>query len=198
MNLPNKITLLRLPLTAVFFVFFFDKPLPHFFPNLAPVPYHHTIAFFCFLLACVSDWSDGYLARRRNQITAFGKFWDPIADKVLVTSAWITLVANDAMPSWVVVVLLARDFTVSGLRMLAAEQGTTLAAETGGKIKTIVQLLTIGILSAHYTLKEDWRWNLPQPGLAGYEVWALYPLCLITSLGSAWGYFRKNWALLKI
>jgi len=198
MNLPNKITLFRLPLTAVFFIFFFDKPLPHFFPNLAPVPYHHTIAFFCFLLACISDWSDGYLARRRKQITTFGKLWDPVADKILVTAAWITLVANDAMPSWIALVLLARDFTVSGLRMLASEQGVTLAAETGGKIKTFTQLFTIGVLSAQYALKNDWQWDLPTPGFGWFELWLLYPACLLTSLGSAWSYFRKNWSLLKM
>src|SRR3989338_2155749 len=146
MNLPNKITLFRLPLTAVFCIFFFDKPLPQFFPNLPPVPYHHTIAFFCFLIACVSDWSDGYLARRRNQITNFGKFWDPVADKILVTAAWVTLVANHAMPAWIVLVLLARDFAVSGLRIMTAQEGIALAAETGGKIKTFTQLLTIGVL----------------------------------------------------
>jgi len=197
LNLPNKITLFRLPLTALFFIFFFDKPLPHLFPNIPPTPHHHTIAFFCFILACISDWSDGYLARKHSQITTFGKLWDPIADKILVTAAWVTLIANDAMPAWIALVLLARDFAVSGLRMLAAEQGVTLAAETGGKIKTMVQLFTIGVLSAQYALVNDWGWQLPMPGFGWFELWLLYPACLFTSLISAGNYFRKNWSLLK-
>ena len=198
MNLPNKITLFRLPLTVIFFVFFFNQPLPYFFPDLNLKPYHHTIALFCFLIACISDWSDGYLARKRNQITAFGKLWDPVADKILVAAAWVTLVANKAMPAWIVLVLLSRDFAVSGLRIMAAQQGITLAAETGGKIKTFTQLLTIGVLCAHYALIRDWGWeNLPQPGLAWFEVWILYPACVFTSLVSAWSYFHKNRSLFR-
>jgi CDP-diacylglycerol--glycerol-3-phosphate 3-phosphatidyltransferase len=200
LNLPNRITLLRLPLAALFFISFFDQPLPYFFPELKqPTPYHHTIAFFCFLVACLTDWCDGFLARRYNQVTVFGALWDPVADKILVTSAWITLVANHAMPAWIVVLLLARDFTVTGLRMTAGQQGIALSAETGGKIKTVVQLITIGVLCAHYSLIEDWGFkSLSRPGYAYYEIWILYPACVITSLWSAWSYFRKNWKLLRI
>ena len=197
MNLPNEITLMRLPLTAIFFVFFFDQPFPYLFPSLQPTPYHHTIALLCFIIACISDWSDGYLARRRNQITNFGKLWDPIADKILVTAAWVTLVANHAMPAWIVLVLLARDFAVSGLRIMTAQEGIALAAETGGKIKTFTQLLTIGVLCLHYALIQDWKWELPTPGYAPIEVWMLYPACVFTSLWSAWIYFKKNWRLIK-
>ena len=197
MNLPNRITLFRLPLTAVFFVFFFDRPFRDFLPQVPPIPYHHTIAFFCFVMACVSDWSDGYLARRWNQVTSFGKLWDPIADKILVMAAWVTLVANHAMPAWIVVLLLSRDFAVTGLRIMAAQQGITLGAETGGKLKTVIQLLTIGVLCTHYALRQDWGWQLPRPGYAWFEIWTLYPACLISSLASAWDYFRKNWPVLK-
>jgi CDP-diacylglycerol--glycerol-3-phosphate 3-phosphatidyltransferase len=214
MNLPNRITMLRVALAGVFFVFFFDQPLPYFFPGKGPTPYHYTIAFACLLLACISDWIDGHLARRLNQLSAFGAFWDPIADKILVTVAWIALVANQAMPAWIVVILLARDFAVSGLRMMAAEQGVTLAAETGGKVKTVLQLVTIGIISAHYALVKDWGcehilgWsnNLPHTrdawfeikGLAWFEFWILYPACLLTSVYSGWRYFQKNSDRLKI
>jgi CDP-diacylglycerol---glycerol-3-phosphate 3-phosphatidyltransferase len=197
MNLPNKITLLRIPLAAVFFVFFFDQPLPYLFPELKPTPYHHTIALFCFLLACFSDWVDGYIARKNNEITNFGRLWDPVADKILVTSAWITLVANQAMPAWIVVVLLARDFAVSGLRMLGAQEGVVLAAETGGKIKTFTQLFTIGFLCTHYSLIHDFGFVLTRPGYHWIEVWVLYPACTITSLYSGWVYFRNNWQLIK-
>lgn len=198
MNLPNKITLLRIPLTAIFFIFFYDEPLRSIFPQLKETPYHHTIALTCFLLACISDWSDGYLARKRNQITNFGKLWDPIADKILVTAAWVTLIANDAMPAWIALSLLSRDFAVNGLRMMAAQQGVALASETGGKIKTFLQLLTIGVLCTHYSLMKDFGWNLPNPGYATIEVYLLYPSCLITSLWSGYSYFKKNWPLLKI
>lgn len=197
MNLPNRITLLRIPLTAVFFVFFFDQPLPYLFPDLRPTPYHHTIALFCFIIACISDWSDGYLARRWNQITNFGKLWDPVADKILVTAAWVTLVANHAMPAWIVLVLLARDFAVSGLRMLAAQEGVALAAETGGKIKTLIQLITIGFICAHYALVTDFGWKLSPPGLHWSEVYILYPACVISSLYSGWSYFKRNWKMVS-
>lgn len=197
MNLPNKITLARLPLTAIFFVFFFDRPFRDFLPEIPAIPYHHTIAFVCFIIACISDWSDGYLARKHNQVTNFGKLWDPIADKILVTAAWITLVANNAIPAWIVLVLLARDFAVTGLRMQAAQQGVTLAAESGGKIKTFVQLLTIGVLCAHYSLYDDWGWRLERPGYAHAELWLLYPACLITSIWSGWSYFHKNRSLVR-
>lgn len=208
MNLPNKITLLRVALAGVFFVFFFDQPLPYFFPGKGPTPYHYTIACFCLLLACISDWVDGYLARRWKQLSAFGAFWDPIADKILVTVAWIALVANHAMPAWIVVILLARDFAVSGLRMMAAEQNIMLAAETGGKIKTLSQLITIGIITVHYALVKDWGWASVLPdtrdawfevkGLAWFEFWVLYPVCLLTSLISGWQYFHKNSSRLQI
>ncbi len=197
MNLPNKITLMRLPLAAVFFVFFFDQPLPYLFPSLHPTPYHHTIALWCFVFACVSDWLDGHLARSTNQVTNFGRLWDPIADKILVTSAWVTLVANHAMPAWIVLVLLSRDFAVSGLRMTAAQLGVTLAAETGGKVKTVTQLFTIGFLCSHYALIQDFDVKLTVPGYYWFEVWILYPACVFTSLYSGAEYFRKNWALLK-
>jgi CDP-diacylglycerol--glycerol-3-phosphate 3-phosphatidyltransferase len=197
MNIPNKITLFRIPLTAIFFMFFFDQPFPYLFPNLHPTPYHHTIAFVCFIIACISDWSDGYLARRWKQITNFGKLWDPIADKILVTAAWVTLVANHAMPAWIVLVLLARDFAVSGLRMLAAQEGVTVAAETGGKIKTATQLITIGVLCSHYALIQDFGWTLATPGLHWIEVYVLYPACVVTSIYSGWVYFQKNWSLIN-
>jgi CDP-diacylglycerol---glycerol-3-phosphate 3-phosphatidyltransferase len=196
MNLPNKITLLRFPLTAVFFFFFYDSPITTFFPDSKFN--RHTYALIFFLIACISDWSDGYLARKRNQVTNFGKLWDPIADKILVTAAWVTLIANNAMPPWIALLLLSRDFAVNGLRMMAAQQGITLAAEKGGKIKTIIQLFTIGFLCTHYALIEDWGWNLPRPGLAWPEVYILYPACLVTSLASGWSYFRKSWSVLKI
>ena len=198
MNLPNKITLFRLPLTAIFFVFFFDRPFRDLLPDIPPIPYHHTWALLCLVLACISDWSDGYLARKRKQITNFGKLWDPIADKILVTAAWVTLVANHAILAWIVLVLLARDFAVSGLRMMAAQENVTVAAEAGGKIKTFVQLLTIGILCAHYALSEDWGWKFSKPpGYAPLEFWILYPACLLSSLYSGWSYFHKNWSLVR-
>lgn len=197
MNLPNKITLLRFPLTAVFFIFFFDQPLPNIFPGLHSTPYHHTIAFFCFILACITDWTDGHLARRHGAVTVFGKVWDPIADKVLVATAWVAFVANQTMPAWMALVLLSRDFAVSGLRVTAAQQNVILAAETGGKIKTVVQLITIGVICAHHALVDDWAWRLGPPGWAWYELWFLFPACLLTSLWSAFSYFRSSWSMLR-
>ena len=198
MTLPNKITLLRLPLTALFFVFFFDQPLPWIFPDLQSTRWHYSLAFVFFILACASDWVDGYLARKLNQTSIFGKLWDPIADKILVTAAWVMFVAAHTMPAWMAVVLLSRDFAVNGLRMTAAQQNLVLSAETGGKIKTIIHLVTIGAVCFHQALGHDFKMQWIVSYWVWVEDWILFPLSVVSSVWSAWSYFHKNWALLKM
>ncbi len=136
MNLANKLTLIRIFLVPVFLVFIAVKD----------IPYGSFIATFIFILASLTDKLDGYIARSRNQITNFGKFMDPLADKLLVTAALISLVDLQVVPGWAAVVIIAREFAVSGLRSIAAAQGRVIAASWWGKIKTVIQIIAIILL----------------------------------------------------
>jgi CDP-diacylglycerol--glycerol-3-phosphate 3-phosphatidyltransferase len=132
MNLANKITIARIFLVPVFMFFL-----------LVNIPKGEYIAAVIFILAASTDSLDGYIARSRNQITKFGKFMDPLADKLLVSAALISLVELEKISAWVVVVIIAREFAITGLRVLAASEGITIAANWWGKIKTITQIIAI-------------------------------------------------------
>ena len=136
MNLANKLTLIRIFLVPVFLIFLAVKG----------IPYGTFIATFIFILASLTDKLDGYIARSRNQITNFGKFMDPLADKLLVTSALISLVELQVIPAWAAIIIIAREFAVSGLRSIAAAQGKVIAARWWGKIKTVIQIIAIILL----------------------------------------------------
>jgi len=131
MNLPNRLTVARLYLCAALVIALEMEG-----------PYRGTCAIVFFSLASITDWLDGYLARKWNQITDFGKLMDPLADKVLVSTAFIGLLSNALLPVWFVVAVITREFLVTGLRMLAASKGIILAAEKAGKHKTITQITT--------------------------------------------------------
>ena len=130
MNLPNKLTLMRVCLIPFFVVF---ARMGGFGMQL--------VAVAIYVLACVTDALDGHIARSRNLITNFGKFMDPIADKLLVMSALVVLTAQGRMPDWVCIVMLAREFLVSGFRLVAVENGVVIAAGPLGKVKTVLQML---------------------------------------------------------
>ncbi len=136
MNLANKLTMIRILLVPVFLLFITVKN----------IPYGSIIATVIFIIASITDQLDGYIARSRNQITNFGKFMDPLADKLLVTAALVSLVELKLVASWAVVVILAREFAVSGLRTLAASNGKIIAASWWGKIKTVTQMVAILLL----------------------------------------------------
>lgn len=136
MNLANKLTMIRIFLVPVFLVFITVKE----------IPYGSIIATVVFIIASLTDQLDGHIARSRNQITNFGKFMDPLADKLLVTAALVSLVELKLVAGWAVVVILAREFAVSGLRTLAASDGTVIAASWWGKIKTVTQMIAILLL----------------------------------------------------
>lgn len=145
MNLPNKLTLLRLlliPLFLVLLAFRFDWGTVEWLGSSIGIP--ELIATIIFIIASITDWLDGYIARRDNLVTNFGKFADPMADKILVASALIMLVELNLAPGWVVAVIIAREFAVTGLRLLLVETGgTVLAAAWPGKVKTVTQMLAI-------------------------------------------------------
>ncbi len=138
MNLPNKITVFRVILIPVF-IFFMLKP------DITGAKWW-ALGFFC--LASVSDFFDGYLARKNNLVTDFGKFMDPLADKLLICSAIIALTSTtpDRMPAWIVIIIIAREFTISGFRLIASDNGRVIAASIWGKVKTVVQMFMVILL----------------------------------------------------
>ncbi len=132
LNLANKLTIIRIFLVPVFMLFLIFE-----------IPNGDYIAAGIFIIAALTDTLDGYIARSRNQITKFGKFMDPLADKLLVSAALISLVEMGKLPAWIVVIIIAREFAVTGLRVIAASEGITIAANWWGKIKTITQIISI-------------------------------------------------------
>ena len=139
MNLPNRITVLRV-LMIPFFVFFM---ISDFFGGAGK-----WIALAIFCIASLTDYFDGYIARKRNIVTNFGKFLDPLADKLLVGAALICLVSIDQLSAWIVVVIISREFIISGFRLIASNNGTLIAASIWGKFKTVSQMTMIIILIA--------------------------------------------------
>mgnify|MGYP001599323171 CR=1 FL=1 len=133
MNLANKLTMIRIFLVPIFLIFMAVKG----------IPYGRELATIVFIVASLTDKLDGYVARSRNQITNFGKFMDPLADKLLVTAALVSLVELQIVPSWVAMVIIAREFAVSGLRTIAASDGKVIAASKWGKLKTVIQIVAI-------------------------------------------------------
>lgn len=135
MNLPNKITVSRILLVPIFMIVLF-----------LPIPYANLIAALIFVVAAATDGIDGHIARSTNTVTNFGKFLDPLADKLLVTSALIALVGQLKLPSWVAIIIIAREFIVTGLRLIAVNEGKVIAAGMSGKIKTVTQIIATVLL----------------------------------------------------
>ncbi len=136
LNLPNQLTVLRMCLVPIFVIFFlFSSNYDSVLLRLIPL--------VIFVFAALTDAFDGHIARRDNLITDFGKFMDPLADKLLVTSAMICFVELGYLSSWIVILIIAREFIISGFRMLASSKGITIAANIWGKIKTISQMILI-------------------------------------------------------
>ncbi len=157
MNLPNKLTVSRLVLTVGFLLAVFARSAGG-----------DTLALVIFIGASLTDWYDGHLARRQRQITRFGILMDPLADKVLICSAFIAFVDRNLMPGWMVVIIVARELAITGLRLLAAAQQQVLAAENFGKHKTvsqIVAILTILVAAAYPSWGPAGRW------VFGWPVW---------------------------
>lgn len=174
MNLPNKITIGRIILVPVFMLLLYLE-----------LPY---IALAVYIIACLSDLVDGRLARRYNLVTDFGKFMDPLADKMLVLAAMCYFVEVGLIPGWVVAIVLLREFGVSGLRLLAVEQGIVIAAAWSGKIKTGVTMVALGVL---IVATRPW---FPAPEIIAVICWVLI---LVTTLYSGIEYFVKNIGVFK-
>lgn len=140
MNLPNKLTLFRIILVPIMvIVSFFD--IPGSFLGISTTMW---ILNLIFIIASITDKLDGYLARKNNQVTTFGKFLDPIADKILVVTAMILLVEMGRLPAWIPIIVIFREFAVSGYRLIAVQsEGKVIAANIWGKLKTVTQMLGI-------------------------------------------------------
>lgn len=184
LNLPNKITISRIILIPIFLMFMLA---PIGFGDLylinESLPVSHVIGAFVFIIASTTDWIDGHLARKYNLVTNLGKFLDPLADKLLVSAALIVLVELQLAPSWMVIVIISREFAVTGLRLVAAGEGQVMAAGQMGKLKTVFQIIAISALLLH---------NVPFKGfgipLGEIALW----IAVILTVVSGWDYFAKN------
>ena len=140
MNLANKLTIFRIILVPIMVII----PFLGIQGDVYGIPVSYLIMDLIFIIASITDKLDGYIARSRNQVTTFGKFLDPLADKILVLSALIILVGYGKIPSWIPIIVLAREFIVSGYRLIAVEKGgKVIAASIWGKLKTVTQMIAI-------------------------------------------------------
>lgn len=150
MNIPNQITISRILLIPVFMVFLLlDFGWGSFTLLGAVIPVSHFIAALIFIVAAATDWLDGYYARKYNLVTDMGKFLDPLADKLLITAAFVGLVGLDMFPAWAAVVILSREFAVTGLRLVASGSGEVIAASIWGKWKTVSQIIAAAAVLLH-------------------------------------------------
>ena len=141
MNTPNKLTVARMvivPFLVVFLLTGWGGDANRY------------ISLALFVVASITDWFDGYLARKNNLVTNFGKFMDPLADKLLVCSAMICMIELNRLPAWFVIIIIAREFIISGFRLIAAENGIVIAANYWGKFKTASQMIMIILLILHF------------------------------------------------
>ena len=184
MNLPNKITISRICLIPLFvIVILFDFNWGSMNLLGAEMPVNHFVAAMIFIIASTTDWVDGHFARKYNLVTTLGKFLDPLADKLLVSAAFIILVELGMAPSWMIIIILSREFAVTGLRAILAGEGEIVAASQLGKIKTWAQIVAISALLLHNILFE--LINIP------FDMIALY-VALIFTIWSGWEYFYLN------
>ncbi|WML49224.1 CDP-diacylglycerol--glycerol-3-phosphate 3-phosphatidyltransferase [Neobacillus sp. PS3-34] len=189
MNLPNKITVSRILLIPLFMILMlvpFEWGTIHLLGVDLPVT--HLAGALLFIIASATDWVDGHLARKYNLVTNMGKFLDPLADKLLVSAALIILVDLNMASSWIVIIIISREFAITGLRLLLAGEGEVVAANMLGKIKTWTQIVAISALLLHNILFE--MISFPFADLA---LW----VAMFFTIWSGWDYFAKNMHVFK-
>ena len=169
MNLPNKLTVGRFIAVPIFIVVFMMG--------------YHYISAIIFIVASFTDYLDGKIARKYNLVTNFGKIMDPLADKILVISALVCLVDTGQVAAWMLIVILAREFTVTGLRTVAAAQGIVIAAGMTGKIKTVLQMIAVPLL-----IIQNWPFSFVGIPVADIMLWA----SVIMTIVSGTEYVYKN------
>ncbi len=191
MNLPNKLTISRIILAPVFMLFF-----------ILENPTAKLLGLITFGIAALTDLGDGYLARRMGRTTGFGKFMDPLADKILTSTAFIALVASGYVRAWMVSLIIVREFTITGFRLLAAYRGVVIRSTFFAKLKTFLQMTSIIIVLLYVYLQAAWpsvlvEWGIPP----GPDVtWAFDGLVLLTTVvtvGTGLDYIFKYAGLVK-
>lgn len=176
-NLPNVLTMIRIFLIPVFVLFYF-----------LPVDGWNIWAAVIFVAAAVTDWADGYLARRNNQVTTFGKLWDPTADKLLVAAALLMLMDWGKIGMVVTLILIGRELLIGAVRQVAASKGVIMAADKSGKLKTVVQFVAIVIL-----LLNNWPFTFTTFDVGLFLIWVSAAL----SIYSCAEYMVKNKAVFQ-
>jgi len=185
MNLPNKLTVSRLWLTATFVVCFSFGFSGRF-----------TLALSVFIVATVTDYLDGVIARRRNLITDFGQLMDPLADKILTASAFISLAAINCFPAWAVIVVISREFLITGLRSLAASKGIVVPADKLGKHKTAWQMITIIYFLLLLSIGE-WTGSAWKGPAWAFGTYGLVSITVFLTVYSGAAYLYKNRSLIQ-
>lgn len=181
MNLANKLTILRVILVPIFIAFMTIDAL-----------WAKIVGLLIFIIASLTDMLDGQIARKRNMITTFGKFADPLADKMLTTAAFLVFMQQGIIGAWPVFIILVREFAVSGIRLAAAAEGEVIAASFWGKFKTVTQMLSIvvGIILM----------CIPQipSNITALTIQILVWICVVFTVISGVEYVVKNWKLMKL
>lgn len=194
MNLPNKLSITRICLVPVFMLFIMPFPNWEFmrgfneFVNSAGI----YVAGVIFILASMTDFIDGHIARKRNLVTDFGKFLDPIADKMLVASAVIALTERGCLSGWFAFIILGRELLITGFRLVVAGKGVVIAANMLGKIKTVFQTVAISVLIFEIKFKELFSWY-PARFTPGDFIMLI---AVILTIASGYVYLKKNFKLL--
>jgi CDP-diacylglycerol--glycerol-3-phosphate 3-phosphatidyltransferase len=208
MNLPNKLTVLRGALIPFFILFLLWGEMGLISPDsIGWVCIGRYLALFIFCFASITDYFDGVIARKYNLTTNFGKLMDPLADKLLIMAAYVAFVELDYFDAWVVCVILGREFMVTGLRQIAADQGRVLQADRWGKNKTVAQMVTaiatllalcirdtmrwLDMWEAHTFLRKEMEWWMD------WTIFVLIAIVVFFTIASGWRYFRANADLLK-
>ena len=190
MNLANRLTVARFFLTLLFVA-----------ALTCELPYSRTTALVFFIIASITDWVDGHIARTYGMITDFGKLMDPLVDKIMMAAAFICLIPLGAFPAWVVVIIISREFLITGLRLLALSNGQVLAAESLGKHKTIWQIVAVLWFLLLLSIRElalakgdsaSW-WPIAWTWVGG----GITAIAVVLTLWSGLGYVWKNRALIQ-
>ena len=194
MNLPNQLTIGRLFLTALF-VAVMSIP-DQLLKSVNLLDYRITIATLFFLIASLTDFLDGYIARKLNLVTDFGKLMDPLVDKILTSAVFIILSKEDMIPAWITITIISREFLVTGLRLLASNQGKVLSADSLGKWKTTSQIIVasyfLTILGSNEPILKYLKF-INQPMFGNL----LIIICTTITVISGWSYLSKNRELVK-
>lgn len=196
MNLPNKLTIFRIFLVPIMVII----PLFNIQGAWLSIPIEYWIINIIFVIASITDKLDGYIARKNNQVTAFGKFADPLADKILVIAALVMLVEFARLPAWIPIIVLAREFVVSGYRLIAVEKGgKVIAASIWGKLKTVTQMIAIIIAFLDVnSFAEFINGNLTGMNLIINILWSsMMFISVIATVFSGWDYIKDGKDLLK-